>query len=101
MFFWSAIFLQTSLLGAALAVDSIEDVLSIVGAIFATTISFLFPGLAFLVACRNHGTGSMRKQWDTCFYLLMSIIFILCFITVVAAFIYFQVTKSPSEKSAI
>ena len=81
----------------ALAVDNIEVILSFVGSIIATAISFLFPGLAYLVAVAIHGKSSIRKQWDTWCYLALSFLFLLCFTTIVALFIYMSVTLKPGE----
>ena len=50
VYFWLVIILQVSVISTAIIVDSIESVTSILGTFFAASISFLFPGLAYLVA---------------------------------------------------
>ena len=61
VFYWTAIMLQSSLLIMAISVQSIDAVFDFIGAFGSGCISFLFPGMAYLYALHNWGSGRVRK----------------------------------------
>ena len=103
-FIFTAIFLQVSLIIVSISVNSIEFVFEVLGAVASSCITFLFPGLAYLVALRRYGKSSDTKKWQTLFNQITAWFFLFMFIVTIGTFIYLEILKAngayQSTKSA-
>ena len=93
VFYWTAIMLQSSLLIMAISVQSIDAVFDFIGAFGSGCISFLFPGVAYLYALHNWGSGRVRKQRQTLFNQFVAWFFIAMFVAVLSLYIWVTVLK--------
>ena len=65
VFFWAALILHCSMLFIAITATNIEPVFDFLGAFGCNSITFLFPGVGYLVALKKFGNSRIRKSWET------------------------------------
>lgn len=97
VFFWTALLLHLAVLSFAMAIQKIDNVVLFTGTIGGASITFLFPGLAYIVAFRHFGDSPRnRNSWSTIFYHLMAWFFVAFFVVVVSSFIYLSFSSESS-----
>ena len=103
VFFWTALLLHVAVLSFAMAIEKIDNVVLFTGTIGGASVTFLFPGLAYIVALRHFGdTPRHRGNWSTIFYHMMAWAFVASFVVIVSTFIYLSFCdESPVELEAI
>ena len=103
VFFWMALGMHALALTLALSISSVEAVFDFLGAIGSCSITFLFPGLAYLVALYKYGTNRHRQKWDTFFNQILAWVFLACFVAVFSLFLFFKIAQGvgylPAEPS--
>ena len=97
VFFWVAIMLHTSIIMVALIADDVESVFDFVGAIGCSSISFLFPGLGYIVALQKFGTSRIRKRCDTLFNQIVAWTYIAVWILICVLYIYSTCLKASGK----
>jgi len=91
VFFWTTLFLHLGVVISAMLIPNIDIVLELTGAIGCSANTFLFPGVAFLLALRKYDRPSIRQRWSTFFYKVLAWLFLIIFVTLLAAVFYLEI----------
>lgn len=91
VFFWTALIMHIIVIILALTVKSIDSIFELAGAIGSASTTFLFPGLAYLVALNRYGSNRIRQKWETSFYKVMAWIFLFVQAVVLAMYFYLKI----------
>ena len=86
----------------AVFIKDIAVVFEFSGAVGCSSITYLFPSVAYLLALNRYGTSRMRQKWDIRFYQILSWVFLVIYVTVLSAFFYLEIMKAlgklPSDE---
>lgn len=84
----------------AMLVENINTVFDFCGAIGASSMMFLFPGLGYILALREFGTIQHRKKCETTFYHIMAWMFLIIYVLIVGTYTYTIVLKVKGNMPA-
>lgn len=79
--------------GIAMTIENIEVVFEFTGAIGSSSIMFLFPSVAYLLALSKYGTARHKAKCETIFYQSLAWLFLILFFAVVGSFLYLESSK--------
>ena len=96
IFFWTALLLQASMLTIAITAKNIEPVFDFLGAFGCNSITFLFPGLGYLVAFHRFGSNK-EKSWELLFNQVIAITFLILWVLILALYVFITVKKATGE----
>ena len=68
IFFWTALILHLLTLGLAMTIKDVTVVFEFAGAVGSSSITFLFPSVAYLLALNKYGTTRQKAKCETIFY---------------------------------
>lgn len=97
VFFWTALALQVTILICAMTIEDLELVFEFNGAFGCSSVTFLFPGVAYLVALSKYGRPSTHKKWSTLFYKILAWVFLIIFAALLSAFFYVEIQKAAGN----
>ena len=92
-FFATALVLHSIILSLATSITNIDVVFDYAGAVGSSSMMFLFPGLAYILALRKYGKASHRQLWSTFFWHALAWFFLLCYVAILYAFLYVELGK--------
>ena len=78
----------------AIFIKDIAVVFEFSGAVGCSSITYLFPGVAYILALNKYGTSRMKQNWDIRFYHFLSWAFLVIYVAVLGAFFYLEVMKA-------
>ena len=94
--------LQLGILSLAIFIKDIAVVFEFSGAFGCSSITYLFPSVAYILALNKYGTSRMRQSWDIRFYHFLSWAFLIIYVAVLSSFFYLEIMKGlgklPSDK---
>ena len=64
------------------------------GAVGCSSITYLFPGVAYILALNRYGNSRMRQKWDIRFYHILSWVFLVIYVAVLSSFFYLEIMKA-------
>ena len=68
VFFWTALMLHLVTVGLSMTIDDITVVFEFTGAVGSSSIMFLFPSVAYILALNKYGTARHKAKCETIFY---------------------------------
>ena len=72
------------------------------GAFGCSSVTYLFPSVAYILALNRYGTSRMKQKWDIKFYHILSWVFLVIYVAVLSAFFYLEIMKAlgklPSDE---
>ena len=102
VFFWMAMFLHLLTLGLAMTIDDVTVVFEFAGAVGSSSITFLFPSVAYILALNKYGTTRQKAKCESIFFFSLAWIFLILYTALLGSFIYLESMKLlghlPSDK---
>ena len=74
-------------------IEDITVVFEFSGAVGSSSITFLFPAVAYILALNRYGTARQKAKCETIFYLALAWLFLFLYAAILGSFIYLESMK--------